>query len=1170
MTAAFREPSGSECAVRIGGPATLCPGIPSMPSRTALPPLKCSVRARRLFPAVGTFLITLLCAPVQAGINDVPIPERPLSAGQSAAPNLMLILDNSGSMNKAWLSNPHLPDIRTEADHNDWRVRMTEKDKLITPTANHLAYDPRRTYRPWVDLHGNYFEDMDPASTYADDYLTVATTAQLGSAQGTPESARISLYSGLRAFYMPQPGITDLRDLNQYRLYRLEKDKARQCTTVERHSSGYWLPTTDLVHRLIQRDCKEVREFTWVTQDGKTIHRTLDQEWRNYANWYGYHRTRMKVTKAAITYAFSALDDGYRVGYTRLLLGAGLSNYWGPDPIRVDGPAGGLFTDVPGHGPEGMLRSIWFAQVLAERGTLWNTPLHAPLQSVGEYFSRKDAAGPWGPGTGDQQAACRRNYTLLITDGEWDSLTGYYKYVGNADGMSGPTHVAPDGTEWTYRPGPPFRDRSPNTLADLAMHYWKTDLRPDLPNVVRATPEDPAFWQHMSTFTVSIGLQGTLDPVKDWPRLKAGAVDWPYPRTDFLGAKVDDLFHAAVNGRGKYASAVDPESLNEALVTVLSTINEHRASSTRLSVNGNRLKAGLRGYVASYATGKWSGELAAYPIRTSGAGVSAGSTPLWRASEGIPEPAARLILTHGEPGTRGKAVAARPFPVTEQERELEPAVVAWLRGDRSAEGTGLREREHVLGDIVHSDPVHVKTADAEVVLAGANDGMLHAFDAATGKEVFAYVPGLLDMDRLKDLARLKGFRHRYFVDGPLTVRRKDKVGNDVTVIGTLGRGGRGLYALSLDLARPGAGVHGWEYTDDLDMGMVLAQAQIHRVQGVAGDAVLVPNGINSTSGKAALYVLDAATGKLIRRIVASDEPGNGLSALTAVDSDQDGAVDKVYAGDIRGNVWQFDLGAGTPDEAAVRRVFVATDASGKRQPITGGIGVAYHPATQRPWVFFGTGRYITSADAVDLSTQSWYGVEVGAETVKREQLAVRAITRVGEVNGKTVRAFSRARPGDMQDKRGWVLDLRSPDGEPDGERMIGGQVLLGGNLMAASMSPTKGGCGGNGGSYLNAVDAFTGGATRAPGFDVNGDGKVDAEDSFPVDAGEEGIAVGSIDPGVGMTTDLAFVLGQLSNVPGNATPSQVCVSGASGKIECLAVGWQPVSGRVSWHEFLRD
>ncbi|WP_454570042.1 pilus assembly protein [Pseudoxanthomonas beigongshangi] len=1171
-----RELSGPGCKACIGGPVIPCPGIASMisPIILSLPESPLHRRAQRMFPAVGAFLITLLCAPVQAGINDVPIPDRPLNTGQSVAPNLMLLLDNSRSMSDVWMKD--LTDIRT-ATINGWSVKLHEEGRLITPTANRLAYDPRRTYRPWVDLHGNYLEDMDPASTYSDPNLTISTIPQLG-ALGTAESPRISLYTRTHPFYVPQPDITDLQDLSQYRLYWLGKDVGRACTTAELGENGhYWAPTTHMsLPKYPQGKCKDVTEFTWVTQDGETIQRTLDQEWRNYANWYGYHRTRMKVTKAALSYAFSALDQNYRVGYSRLGLDVRIWNdYWKQDPIRVNSPTGGLFTDVVGKDPEGSLRSIWFAQLFAERGTLGSTPVHGPLQAIGKYYSRADANGPWGPGTPDRQAACRKNYTILVTDGAWNAISGDYQYIRNADGMWGPTHLAPDGSSWTYLPRPPFKDAYPDTMADLAMHYWKHDLRPDLPNVVPTTPEDPAFWQHMSMFTVSIGIKGKLDPVADLPNLISGVKQWPFPGEIYESYKIDDLFHAAVNGRGKYVSAVDPNGLNEAMTDILGIINERTASSTRLSVNGGRLQAGLRGYVASYSTGKWSGDLVAYPIKATGSGAGPGGAVIWRASEGIPEPATRLILTHGEPDTRDRAVAARPFPITQQEQKLDALTVAWLRGDRSAEGSRLRERDHVLGDIVHSDPVHVKTADAEVVLAGANDGMLHAFDAATGKEVFAYVPGLLDMDRLKGLARRTGFRHRYFVDGPLTVQRSHRGGNDVSIIGTLGRGGRGLYALSLDLARPGEGAKSWEYTDDSDMGMVLAPAQVHRIAGVANDVVLVPNGINSASGKAALYVLDAATGQVVRKLAAGEDLANGLSALTAVDSNRDGVVDKVYAGDIRGNVWQFDLSARPSDEGTVRRVFTATDASGKHQPITGGIGVAYHPATQRPWVFFGTGSYITSADATDVSIQSWYGVEVEGEgevqqPVTRDQLTVRTITHTGEKNGKTVRAFSRARPGDMQDKRGWVLDLRAPTGEPDGERMVGGQVLLGSNLMAASMSLTEGGCGGNGKGYLNMVNAFTGGATAAPGFDVNGDGKLDADDNFPAEGGQEGIAVGSIDPGVGMATDLTFLLGQLSNASGNAMLSQACVSGASGTIGCTAVGWPPGFGRASWRELLRD
>ena len=706
-----------------------------------------------------------------------------------------------------------------------------------------------------------------------------------------------------------------------------------------------------------------------------------------------------------------------------------------------------------------------------------------------------------------------------------------------------------------------------DTLADVAMRYWKHDLRPDLPNVVPTSPDNPAFWQHMVTSTISIGMRGSLDPVADLPALKSGAKKWPRPDRDTH--KIDDLFHASINGRGTYASAADPQALSDALTKALSAIGERVASSASLAFDGDTLEAGGRSFVSSYMPSSWSGDLKAYAMTPKG--VS--SSLAWSAADGIPAYGQRRLYTHANPGQPGNRTAAA-FPTDDQKTQLTADVAAWMGGDRRLEGVRLRARDSLLGDIIHSSPVYVKTANAEAVLVGANDGMLHVFDAVHGKERLAYVPGLLDMEELKKLSLLKGFRHRYFVDGPLAVARTDR-GNGVLAVGALGRGGRGVYGLSLDLAHPDRPPSSWEFTDDAGMGLVLSRPQLTRVRDPNGrqvpDAVLVPNGVNSPDGRAVLYVLDAASGTLRARIAAGNETGNGLSTPTSLDLDGDGRIDRAYAGDLRGNVWRFDL-SGSAGQWRASRLFTAVDEEGYRQPITGGVGVALHPVTGKPWVFFGTGSYLTSADATSLSVQSWYGVEDGGTAASRSQLRTRRITVAGTVGGKPVRAFEKARANDMLGKRGWVVDLLTPGtySRAEGERMIGeSQRIIGGQtLLAASMTPTGGGCGGKGRGYLNAIDPFTGGATSLPFFDVNGDGKFDGKD------GLSGTPAGSIDLGLGMISDPGIVLGDLPGAgDGGGSSSQTCVSGATADTGCLSFNTGGAAGRygrVSWTERAND
>src|SRR5690606_33651063 len=95
------------------------------------------------------------------------------------------------------------------------------------------------------------------------------------------------------------------------------------------------------------------------------------------------------------------------------------------------------------------------------------------------------------------------------------------------------------GQSYTYAPVAPYKGANSPTLADVAMHYWKTDLRTDLLNIVPTSTLNPAFWQHMVTFGISIGLAGTVDQTSVKQVLDKGGVskggvdlsDWPDPTT---------------------------------------------------------------------------------------------------------------------------------------------------------------------------------------------------------------------------------------------------------------------------------------------------------------------------------------------------------------------------------------------------------------------------------------------------------------------------------------------------------------------------------------------------------------------------------------------------------------------------------------------------------------
>src|SRR5690606_19499838 len=252
--------------------------------------------------------------------------------------------------------------------------------------------------------------------------------------------------------------------------------------------------------------------------------------------------------------------------------------------------------------------------------------------------------------------------------------------------------------------------------------------------------------------------------------------------------------------------------------------------------------------------------------------------------------------------------------------------------------------------------------------------------------------------------------HRYFVDGPIVVSARDRTPGKNYLIGALGRGGRGVYAL--DVTTPasfGASHVLWDITGSdapTNMGNVIAEPLISRMNNDATAAV-VANGLNSPSGTASLFIMDLETGATIRELDTGTS-NNGLSAPRAVDVNADGKVDYFFAGDLQGNLWRFDVSDSSASDWAFDKVFTARDAGNNVQPITGGPGVARDPVTGKIWVFFGTGSYMTADDQASTSTQTYYGLVVGqaaaeGSNLTRTNLQQRTIHVVDAATGS--RAF---------------------------------------------------------------------------------------------------------------------------------------------------------------------
>ncbi|KJS28491.1 MAG: hypothetical protein VR64_24210 [Desulfatitalea sp. BRH_c12] len=431
-----------------------------------------------------------------------------------------------------------------------------------------------------------------------------------------------------------------------------------------------------------------------------------------------------------------------------------------------------------------------------------------------------------------------------------------------------------------------------------------------------------------------------------------------------------------------------------------------------------------------------------------------------------------------------------------------------------------RKRVHVLGDIVHSAPVLA----GETLFVGANDGMLHAFDARTGHERFAYVPHLV-FDQLKALAApAYAQQHRYFVDATPSVGEV-LVGpyqRKTFLLGGLGKGGKGYYCLLLgSREREGAGnrlgdyearfsveafsgdtpeqeiakIVQWEYpqppspTDDdssadPDMGYSFGQGYVVNANA-PGDGyrpvAIFGNGYNSDSGKAVLYVVEAASGTVVRKIDTGVDGDNGLSVPALVDVNADRRVDYVYAGDLKGNLWKFDLSADDPllwgvaygaDSDRDGRIDAADGddpqplfRAASHQAITGRPDVMAMNsacAAQAPgyMVIFGTGRYLGVSDRADVRQQSVYGIwDYGDDSDDSEHvgyltdrstgrlssdlfLVKRAVVAQDETNGMVARQLSEWRGDfstveDTADADGINTNNRTPIREVNPSRYAG-------------------------------------------------------------------------------------------------------------------------------------
>ena len=1000
---------------------------------------------------------------------------------------------------------------------------------------------------------------------------------------------------------------------------------------------------------------------------------TLQEEMTNYANWWAYYQTRILMLKSAASNAFAAIDTPADVasGQSRFRIGMmTINNNSGNDFVNP-----GVFT--------GTQKGTWYNR-LTHITPGGSTPLMSALATAGQLYAGK-LTGSTLAGTvvaDPLQYSCQHNYALVSTDGFWNTGSSGHRGGGGSSPAAQGYGTKMDGVtlvgDQTSNEPPPYGDSgTSNTLSDVAAYYYQTNLRSANPTdgtgtctgpviAPATTPNnlcannvapyglDTAAYPHMTTFTMGLGAEGkmvyaptngsfwndtsgdfysiytqqTANPssgICSWQ--SSGVCTWPVPASN-SNANVDDLWHAAITGRGSYFSAKNPGSLTTGLSSVLTTISNSIATGTAAAASGSNPNYSTSNsnyvFTSSYQSGNWVGDLTRSTISSSGtigaqswsaqalldcqltawsantayaigavyrygttcyqvtnAYSSSGTfdqnaqgTSPWDtanastvyADAAAPQPVAAVVNPLAQPRTvytLNPNGTQMPLPLVygnlpaslqayfsqsaityssssgtglsqfcsngsnclssaAQSAAAGANLVNFLTGSRTYESQYYRVRSHLLGDIVSSAATYVQSAQANyndagygsfaasianragTVYVGANDGMLHAFDATSGQENWAYVPGLV-LPRLYQLADSNyANQHQFFVDGtpatgdicvPANGEATCSGANGETwktiLVGGLNRGGAGYYAL--DITNPASPLVLWEYSNAAQLGYSYGNPKITKLPDGTW-AVLVSSGYNNADGLGHLFALNAATGALIRTIstsAGSSSAPSGLARVTAygLAPQSNNTTLAVYGGDLLGNVWRFDPSGVSGSSAQL--ITTLQDSSGNAQPITVMPNITL--IDNHVVLFLGTGKFLGVSDIGTTQTQSFYAIAdtVGtsplvtpryntgfvAQTLSSGTCPATAPASVCAQGDAVI--TSTANSVDWSTNNGWYFDFINPGERDDTDPALAlGTVLFTTNTPATSTTDPCGAVNSSsgGGAYIYSVNYLNGSA----------------------------------------------------------------------------------------------
>ena len=687
------------------------------------------------------------------------------------------------------------------------------------------------------------------------------------------------------------------------------------------------------------------------------------------------------------------------------------------------------------------------------------TPLAETYYEVIRYFAGQSSAynSLASPHTSPIQYSCQKNFTMVLTDGEalYDATFPYLSDMSDHQAISSPDYDEDDNDgNGSYRQN--FR-----YLDDFAKYAWDADFSPGQPGL-----------QNMHTYTIGFEIENQM----------------------LIDAAEKDGY-----GHGSFQRADTATGLANTFNSALESISSKSQSVATIASNSELLVSGtdLNVYESRYLDGAWTGELVAWKLDP--LTLKLETTPAWTAPKVSSVAWSKRAIFTGYAGgsvfrwgTFKDDIVQRQAWFTGTKSNENYNLIPYLRGRlNSADiSSGVRLRDSLLGDIINSSPVYVAPpvkgvyrddafASGEaysefvdknkgrkgMLFVGANDGMLHGYDAADGSELLGFYPSAV-LPNLKALTD-PDYTHQFYVDGTPTVSSVYDPGSETwrtLLVGGLRRGGQSIYAL--DISDPSlftvnnnnaAKVVHWEFddTDDVDMGYSYSQPKTMRL-GDGKFYVVLGNGYNSTqaddntssTGDAVVYLLKVEDGSIKKKISTgvgtAEDPtgrgiGNGLSTVTGFDATNDGLVDHLYAGDLFGNVWKFDVSDTDSDNWGATKLFTAcedatcnTGSTNNHQSITTAIEVA---KTQygKIMLFFGTGKLLEWADTrtANIAKQSIYGLidddstPINDRSSLREQKILFSGNPViaGDSFSTEIRVTTNEQ---IKEEKGWFMDIQVP------------------------------------------------------------------------------------------------------------------------------------------------